>query len=42
VGLRVSPHFYNTDDELDACLDAVLDILRTGAWQKHAQKGTAY
>jgi kynureninase len=42
VGLRVSPHFYNTDEELDACLDAVLDILRTGAWQKHATKDTAY
>ncbi len=42
VGLRLSPHFYNTDDELDAALDAVLEILRTGAWQKHAARDTAY
>jgi selenocysteine lyase/cysteine desulfurase len=42
VGLRVSPHYYNTDEELDRCLDAVLEILRTKAWEKHAQKGTAY
>ena len=42
VGLRVSPHYYNTDEELDRCLDAVLEILRTGSWQKFAQKDTAY
>jgi len=42
VGLRLSPHFYNTDEELDACLDAVLEILKTGAWKKHAQQSTAY
>lgn len=42
VGLRISPHYYNTDEELHACLDAVLEILKTGAWQKHAQKSTAY
>ncbi|MGQ0554124.1 MAG: aminotransferase class V-fold PLP-dependent enzyme [Planctomycetota bacterium] len=42
VGLRLSPHFYNTEAELDACLDAVLEILRTKAWEKHASKGTAY
>jgi len=42
VGLRVSPHYYNTDEELDRCLDAVLEILKTGAWKKHAQQGTAY
>jgi kynureninase len=42
VGLRVSPHYYNTDEELDRCLDAVLEILRTKAWEKFAQKGTAY
>lgn len=42
VGLRISPHFYNTDEELDLCLDTVVELLRTGGWQKHARKGTAY
>src|SRR5262245_24620886 len=42
VGLRISPHFYNTDDELDACLDAVCDILKTGAWRKHAAQTAVY
>jgi kynureninase len=42
VGLRVSPHYYNTDEELDRCLDAVIEILRTKAWEKFAQKSTAY
>ncbi len=42
VGLRISPHFYNTDDELDACLDAVCDILKTGAWKPHAAQSAVY
>jgi len=42
VGLRLSPHFYNTDDELDECLDAVCEILETGAWKPHAERAAAY
>jgi len=42
VGLRISPHFYNTDEELDLCLDSVCELLRTGGWKAHARKGTAY
>jgi kynureninase len=36
AGVRVSPHFYNTDDELDACVAEIEDVLRTGAWRRHA------
>jgi len=36
AGVRFSPHFYTRDDELDAAVDAVRDVLRTGAWSKHA------
>jgi kynureninase len=36
AGIRISPHFYNTDDEIHAAMDAIEDILRTDAWQKHA------
>jgi kynureninase len=42
VGLRISPHFYNTDEELDLCLDSVCELVRTGGWKQHARKGTAY
>jgi kynureninase len=31
-GIRISPHFYNTDDEVRACIDAIRDILATDAW----------
>lgn len=37
AGVRVSPHFYNTFGEIDACFDAIADILSTGAWEQHAQ-----
>jgi kynureninase len=36
AGIRVSPHFYNSDDEVRLVIDAVRDILDSGAWQKHA------
>ncbi len=42
VGLRISPHFYTTDQELDLCLDAVVDILKTGAWEQHQKQSTSY
>ncbi len=42
VGLRISPHFYTTNDELDACLDAVVEIVETGAWKAHATQASAY
>ncbi len=36
AGIRVAPHFYNTDAECDRCIDAIDDILATGAWRRHA------
>jgi len=36
AGIRVSPHFYNSDDEVRLVIEAVQDILASGAWQKHA------
>jgi kynureninase len=36
AGIRLSPHFYNRDDELDSALGQIEEILRTGAWQRHA------
>ncbi len=31
AGVRFSPHFYNTDAEVDAAMAAVVDILKTRA-----------
>lgn len=35
AGVRLSPHFYNRDSELDFTLAQIEDILRTSAWQRH-------
>ena len=40
AGIRVSPHFYNSDDEVRLVIDAMRDILDSGAWQKYAGKQT--
>ncbi len=34
AGIRLSPHFYTLDEELDAATDAVADILATSEWQR--------
>lgn len=36
AGVRVSPHFYNREDECDFALAQMEEILKTGAWEKHA------
>jgi kynureninase len=35
AGIRVAPHFYTRDEELDAAVAAIDDILATGAWTRH-------
>jgi kynureninase len=36
AGIRVAPHFYTTDDELERAVLAIDEILATGAWQRFA------
>jgi len=36
AGIRLSPHFYNRDDEIDAALAQIEDILATRAWERPA------
>src|SRR5271170_2548646 len=36
AGVRLSPHFYNREEECDLAIAQIADILETGAWQKHA------
>jgi kynureninase len=35
VGLRLGPHFYNTDDELRHAVQQIGEILETGAYERH-------
>jgi kynureninase len=35
AGIRLSPHFYTDDVQLDAAVDAIADILESGAWRRH-------
>ncbi len=36
AGIRLSPHFYTRDAELDAAMAAIRDILDGGSWERHA------
>jgi kynureninase len=37
AGIRLSPHFYNRDEEIDFALSQIEEILDTGAWEQHVQ-----
>lgn len=36
AGVRLSPHFYNRQEECDFALEQMEEILRTRAWERHA------
>jgi kynureninase len=36
AGVRLSPHFYNREEECDFAIAQMEEILRTQAWEKHA------
>ena len=40
AGIRVAPHFYTTDEELEAAVAAIDECLTTGAWRAHAGRDT--
>jgi kynureninase len=35
AGVRLSPHFYNREEECDLAIAQIVDILETRAWEKH-------
>lgn len=37
AGIRVAPHFYNSDDEIRQALAAIAAVLDDGSWRQHAQ-----
>jgi kynureninase len=36
AGIRLSPHFYNRDEEIDYALEQIAEILASRAWERHA------
>jgi kynureninase len=40
AGIRVAPHFYTSDDELDAAVLAIDEILAKGEWKGYADART--
>lgn len=42
AGIRLSPHFYTTDDEIRHALDEARSILDSGAWRAHATGSTGF
>lgn len=40
AGIRMSPHFYTTDEELDQAFDAIDEILASRAWERWSNRPT--
>lgn len=38
AGIRVAPHFYTRDDELESALAAMDEALESGAWEQYANR----
>jgi kynureninase len=38
AGIRIAPHFYNTDAEVEAVVTQIGSILSEGSWQPHQQR----
>ena len=36
AGIRIAPHFYTSDEELEAAVQAIDEILATSAWKRYA------
>lgn len=41
VGIRIVPHFYTADDEIDATMQAIHTILETKAYEPYLSQGRA-
>ena len=37
AGIRIAPHFYNSDDEIRLTMQTMAEILADGSWKQHAQ-----
>jgi kynureninase len=34
AGIRIGPHFFNTDEEIERIIDEIKDIIKTKAWDR--------
>jgi kynureninase len=41
AGIRVAPHFFTRDDELDEIVGSIGEIIESGAWQRFAEQAAA-
>jgi kynureninase len=37
AGIRIAPHFYNSDEEIHQVMDAIATIIGDGSWQQHTR-----
>ena len=40
AGIRVAPHFYTSDEELEAAVETIDDILARGTWRRYTDEQT--
>jgi kynureninase len=40
AGIRIAPHFYNSDDEIRTVMHAIAEIIADGSWEKHTRSRT--
>src|SRR5688500_18303472 len=40
AGIRIAPHFYTTDEELEIAVDTIDEILRSGTWREHSARAS--
>ena len=38
AGIRIAPHFYNSDDEIRLTMRTIAEILDDGSWRQHIAK----
>jgi kynureninase len=38
AGIRVAPHFFTRDEELDEVVGSIAEIIETGAWQRFSER----
>jgi kynureninase len=38
AGIRVAPHFFTRDDEVESVVESIAEILDTGAWQRFTER----
>jgi len=42
AGMRVAPHFYTKDEEIEAFVEEISKVLESGAWRPHEGKATGH